>query len=674
MKCLGIDVGGTFTDLIIVDSEKNLVMLEKVSSTPKNQSIGVKNGLLKFQMPLDNLNAVVHGTTVATNAILERKGARTALLATAGFSDVLEIGRQNRTNIYSLYPERVEPLVPIGLRFDINERVIASGEIIVPLNLVDLENTITALKQKEVESIAISLLFSFFNSDHELRIEDEIRKQLPSVNVSRSSWILPVFREYNRTTATVLDAYVAPLMRNYFGSFLQTIQQQVITVPPLILLSTGGVTQIKNAAERSVETVLSGLAGGVLGGFYSCNELQIPNALTLDIGGTSTDVASIVNSKIEISTENEIAGYPIHLPSIAVKTIGAGGGSIARFDHGIFRVGPESAGADPGPSCYNQGGVKPTVTDANLVRGLLNPDYFCGGNLRIYPELARKVISVIADEMNFSSTEECAAGVIEVFENNIALALRKVSTEKGYDSRNFSLITFGGAGPLHGCSLAERLSMKQVVIPPYPGVWSAYGLLTADIRHDLSTAIIKPLNKMSNEQLEKPFANLVQQGVQMCIDDGFSKNDVLIARSLDIRLTGQSYELTVPFYGKIEAISHAFDEAHKQAYGYASPDAPREIVNIRVAASVPLPKFKLLTLPQGVDEPEDATKSGKREIFLNGEWLKADIYQKSRLKASNLIHGPSIIEQADSTTLVDIGWVAEVKPDGHLVLQRNKKG
>ena len=670
MKCLGIDIGGTFTDLIVVDSKNNSVILEKVSSTPKDQSIGVKNGLTKLNTKLNDLDVVVHGTTVATNAILEHKGAKIALITTEGFSDILEIGRQNRLNLYSLYPQRIEPLVPKELRFGVKERISASGEILTPLDLADLEKLITTLQQKEVESVAISLLFSFFNPQHEIKIANEIKRQLPSINISRSSQILPLFREYDRTSATVLDAYVAPLCRKYFDSFLQRIREYGISVPPLILLSTGGVTQIKNAAERSVETILSGLAGGVLGGYYSCNELKIDNALTLDIGGTSTDVASIVNGKIEISNVSEIAGYPIHLPTIAVQTIGAGGGSIARYEHGLFLVGPESAGADPGPACYNNGGEVPTVTDANLVRGLLNPDYFCGGTIKIYPELAKKVIIPLADELNFSSIEECAAGIIEIFENNVALALRKVSTERGYDSRDFALIAFGGAGPLHGCSLAERLYMEQVIIPPYPGVWSAYGLLTADIRHDLSISILKPLNKMHKEQLEAAFATLTRQGIQLCLEDGFSEKDVIVARNLDLRLVGQSYELTVPFYGNIEAISLAFDKAHEQAYGYASPDTPREIVNLRVAVMVSLPKFELLNLPQGEKDPIREARTGKRKIFLNGEWIEARIFQRSLLKSNNLIYGPSIIEQPDSTTLIDTGWVAEVKLDNHLLLHR----
>jgi len=668
MKCLGIDIGGTFTDFILIDAVNNIVELHKVSSTPIDQSVGVKTGLDYFKTRIDNIDVLVHGTTVATNAILENKGVKTALISTKGFSDVIEIGRQNRINLYSFYPERVTPLIPRELRFEIEERLDSTGDVLQPLNRNNLDLIIEKLKEEEVQSVAISLLFSFFNPSHELIISEEVKKQIPRINVSRSSWVLPVFREFDRTSVTVLDAFVAPLMRNYFSSFEEKIQKQGISVPPLILLSTGGVTHIQNAAERSVETVLSGLAGGVLGGYFSSNKLKIPNVLTLDIGGTSTDVASIVNGEISITTENSISGHPIPLPTIAVQTIGAGGGSIARQEYGILCVGPESAGADPGPSCYNKGGKKPTVTDANLMRGLLNPKYFAGGTLQIEPSCASNVITKLSKELRFSTVEECSEGIIEVFENNVALALRKVSTEKGLDSRNFALCCFGGGGPLHACSLAERLSMKKVIIPPFPGVWSAFGLLTADIRHDLTQSIIKPLNNSIKDVLEAEFQDLVEKGITMCVEDGFIEKDVVIMKDLDIRLVGQSYEITVPYDDELTVISDSFDRAHEQAYGYSSPDSPREAVNIRVSALVRLPKFTLASLPLGGKEPSKESFSGVRKVYLKKKWVNAKIYQKSLLRSGNIIQGPSIIEQADSTCLIDFGWEAEVLPDGHLIL------
>ncbi len=671
MKCLGIDVGGTFTDLILVDSDNLSVEINKVPSTPVNQSIAVKNGINKFISSLEDLTVLVHGSTVATNAIIERKGAKTGLITTKGFKDILEIGRQNRINLYSLFPQRNEPLVPRNLRFEIDERLDSIGKVLSPLKDHDLKNIIKLIKENNIESVAISLLFSFFNPLHETLIEERIRKELPELNISRSSIIFPVFREYERTSVTVLNSYVAPLMTRYFEDFCQNIQSQGIKIPPLVLLSTGGVTQMKGAAKKSVETVYSGLAGGVLGGLYSCNMFNISDALTLDIGGTSTDVASIVKGRIVISNENEISGFPIPIPSIAVKTIGAGGGSIAKVRHEILTVGPESAGAHPGPSCYNLGGTLPTVTDANLVLGFLNPDYFCGGSVKIFPELANETISKFAEKLKFDSVELCASGIIKIFENNISLALRKVSTERGYDTRKFTLIAFGGAGPLHCCSLAENLSMEKIIIPPYPGVWSAYGLLTADIRHDLTKSILKPLNELNEDELNEYFSDLVQEGIRLCEEDGFSKIDVLLSRNLDIRLVGQSYELTVQYYDTLQAISNAFDKVHEAAYGYCSPKEPREIVNIKVTAVVSLPDFELEMLEKENDNSIEAiAKPKKRKVFLHDEWQLANVYERSLLRTGNRIKGPSIIEQADSTTLIDSQWIGSVKADGHLILER----
>ena len=670
MKCLGIDIGGTFTDFILVDANNNVVEIHKVSSTVQDQSIGVKTGLNYFKAEITGLDVVVHGTTVATNAILENKGAKTSLITTKGFSDVIEIGRQNRINLYSFYPERVEPLIPRNLRFEIEERVDSRGKIIQPLDENSLTIIIDKLKEENVESVAISLLFSFFNPVNELMISEIVRKHIPGISISRSSWILPVFREFDRTSVTVLDAFVAPLMRNYFSSLEDKIRSHGINVTPLILLSTGGVTHIQNAAEKSVETVLSGLAGGVLGGYFSSKNLKQPNVLTLDIGGTSTDVASIVDGKIAITTENSISGHPIPIPSIAVQTIGAGGGSIARQEYGILRVGPESAGADPGPACYNKGGKEPTVTDANLVRGMLNPEYFAGGTLPIELSLSTQVIAKLAAELHFKSVEECSEGIIEVFENNIALALRKVSTEKGLDSRNFALCCFGGGGPLHACSLAERLSMSTAIIPPFPGVWSAFGLLTADVRHDLTQSIIKPLNNSLLDILNTKFQGLVKQGINMCIKDGFTEKSVVIMKDLDIRLVGQSYEITVPYEDEISLISESFDKAHEQAYGYCSPESPREVVNIRVSALVRLPKFSLASLPTGTREPPKDSFVDLRKIYLKQQWVEVKIYKKSHLQSGNIINGPSIIEQADTTCFIDVGWIAEVLQDGHLVLTK----
>ncbi|MFW9993434.1 MAG: hydantoinase/oxoprolinase family protein [Candidatus Odinarchaeota archaeon] len=672
MQLCGVDVGGTFTDLIFFDSMTGEVVVKKVPSTPSDQSIGVEKGIeaLRNHIPDFQLDILVHGTTVATNAILERKGVKTAFITTEGFKDIIDIGRQNRMDIYSLIPRRPVPPVPQNLRFGVKERIDASGSVLIPLEMVSIESIIKMVEEEQVKSVAVSLLFSFFNPRHEMSIGERFASRLPDVHVSLSSRVLPEFREYERSMTTVLDAYIAPITNNYFNSFVRRVQAKGITTPPLILLSNGGVTRIENAGQKPVETVLSGLAGGVLGGLFTTKELGINDALTLDIGGTSTDVACIKNGMNDITKENSIGDLPLRIPAMDVQTIGAGGGSIAKFEHGKLEVGPESAGADPGPACYDQGGNQPTVTDANLVLGLLNPDFFCGGILSINPALAKQVIKNFGEKAGFDSVESCTAGIIEVFETNISLALRKVSTERGHDPRDFSLIAFGGAGPLSACSLVDKLSMKEAIIPPYPGAWSALGLLTSDIRHDLSRSYLKPFNELTDTTVEQIFSPLARKAIAYCEADGFKARDVILSRSLDVRLQGQSYELTVPFNGNLEVASEEFDELHKRMYGYAAPDEQRVLVNLNLSATVKLPVIAWRSLSEGQADSRKAVQ-GYRTVLIHGEWVdKVPVYRRIKLLAGNVIQGPAIIEQADSTTFIDQGWTANVEKNSHIVIRR----
>lgn len=673
MRLCGVDVGGTFTDLIYFNSDSGEIIVEKVPSTPTDQSIGVENGLnlLKRQFPDFNLDALVHGSTVGTNAILERKGARTAFITTKGFKDIIEIGRQNRLNIYDLNPKRPVSFVPEELRYGIKERVNSEGEIITPLDELELNNLIDFLKSTKPESLAVSLIFSFFNKKHEQLVSKYISKEFPNLHTSLSSNVLPEFREYERSSTTILDAYIAPLMKRYFTSFIQRIKANNLDVSPLILLSNGGVTQIKGAASRkSVETVISGLAGGVLGGLTSTREMDHLNALTLDIGGTSTDVACIKDGKNEITRENRIGGVPLKISAMDVQTIGAGGGSIARLDKGIITVGPESAGAEPGPACYGKGGKIPTVTDANLVLGMFDPNYFCGGTVTIHSKLAEEAIGELSKQSGFNSLEECAAGIIEIYETNITLALRKVSTERGHDAREFSLIAFGGGGPLHACSLVDRLSMKDAIIPPFPGAWSAFGLLTADIRHDLSQSYLKDFSMINDEHLDREFTKLEVKGLELCKADGFELDRVYYKRMIDIRLKGQSYEITVPFNGNLKEASAEFDRIHKQLYGYSVPEEERVLVNLFLSSFVRLPKFSRNDLPIGDQNPYKSAIKGIRKVYVQGKWVEAKIYDRWKLLANNVVEGPCIIEQTDSTTFVDNNWEGVVHKNGHILLRR----
>jgi len=667
IRSCGIDVGGTFTDLIYFDSVSGNLELKKVQSTPADQSVGVIKGINELKSGIDgfNIDILVHGSTVATNAILERKGVRTAFITTRGFQDIIEIGRQNRKELYSLFPARNDVPVERKLRFGVDERITANGDILKPLDPDSLEEIIQELIENDVRSVAVSLLFSFFNSVHEKIIDEKIKEKCPKMHVSLSSYILPEFREYERSMTTVLDAYIAPIMKKYFFTLLKRLRG--ISENPLILLSNGGVTQIRNAGHKSVETVLSGLAGGVLGGMASAIEYKT-DAVTLDIGGTSTDVACIINGKNAVINNSTIGGLPLKIPVMDVQTVGAGGGSIARLKHGKLEVGPESAGADPGPACYGQNGKQPTVTDANLVLGLLNPEYFCGGSILLYPSLAKKVMEEFSTKAGFTTIEECASGIIEIFENNVSLALRRVSTERGYDPRELALIAFGGAGPLHACSLVDKLKMKEAIIPPFPGAWSAYGLLRADIKHDLSKSLLKPLSAVSDEEIHESFRKLEEKGLELCKEDGFPPSDVLLSRSLDIRLHGQSYELIVPYDGKISDSSDIFDREHHRVYGYSVPSEPRVIVNLRLTAMVLMPKFRIKPVQKGSRDPKSAL-SGNRNIFIRDSWYNAPVYRRSRLLAGNIIQGPAIIEQPDTTVFIDHDW-SVIVDRSHIRLRR----
>ncbi|MHA2298729.1 MAG: hydantoinase/oxoprolinase family protein [Candidatus Hodarchaeales archaeon] len=672
MRSCGVDVGGTFTDLVYLDSSTGEVVVKKVPSTPLDQTIGVKLGIetLQNQVFGFQLDVLVHGSTVATNAILERKVAKTAFITTEGFKDIIEIGRQNRTDIYNLLPSRPAPLVPRELRFGIKERIATNGDVLTPFELQDLDSIIEILEKERVEAVAVSFLFSFFNDVHERFVGEQLISKLPGTHVSLSSEVLPEFREYERSITTVLDACIAPRMINYFNSFAIVAQEKGITASPLILLSNGGVTHIETASQKSVETILSGLAGGVLGGLATTSELGITNAITLDIGGTSTDVACIKDGKNEITRDNAIGDFPLRIASMDVQSTGAGGGSIAKFKHGKIEVGPESAGADPGPACYGLGGKHPTVTDAYLIMEMLDESNFCGGTVPINPDLAKHSIGNLAKETGFETIEECAAGIIEIFETNVNLALRKVSTERGHDPRDFSLIAFGGAGPLSACSLVDKLNMKEVIIPPYPGAWSAFGLLTSDIRHDLSRSYLKLFSELTDDLVERIFDELARTGISLCEADGFTSKDVTISRKIDVRLQGQSYELPIPYDGDLEVASREFDRLHEQMYGYSIPKEPRVLVNLRLSAIVELPSFLRVPLSKGSPNPSRALK-GNRKIFLQGEWVeKVPIYRREQLLAGNIITGPAIIEQADSTTLVDQGWVATVEKNSHIVIRR----
>ena len=641
---VGVDTGGTFTDTIAI--KENEIKVLKLPSTPDDPKLAVISSIER----LGQTSEVLHGTTVATNAVLQRKGARVLLITTKGFKDVIEIGRQNREKIYSLYPTRPEPLVPPDLRFEINERIVADGSIETTLSKTDIEILIQELKGVEFDSIAICTLFSFLNNTHEVLLKRSLQGIAP---LSISSEVFPEYREYERMSTTVMDAYVKPIVSNYLSSLEEYLIDHDLTEVFAVMKSSKGLARGKSTAEYPIHTLFSGLAGGIKAAEFTSKLTNTPNLLSLDIGGTSTDVASITNGKNSNLQSLKVGGLPVSVPAVDVETIGAGGGSLIEVVAGLIRVGPQSAGAVPGPVAYDLGGKIPTVTDADLVFGVL-PQELAGGELLMKKHLAEVSMNNLAEELTLS-LEETVNGARRIFHENIAAALRSVSTQRGLDPRNYSLLAFGGAGPVHGCELADILGITQVIIPPIPGAWSAMGLLGGDYSYTMNQGYINSLIEVKLEEIEEIFSKLIEQAVILVNQDGIKLENEVVSKILAMRFQGQSFDLEVSYKESIEELRHNFIEVHRQRYGFAAENEPIEIVACRLTLTVP---HDDPSLPKLIDRDEPnpvnftSTLNYKEEI---------PIYNKSSLGKNFKKAGPLIINQLDTTIWIPSGW--EMKLD-----------
>jgi N-methylhydantoinase A len=651
---VGVDVGGTFTDLVAL-SEGELITA-KVPSTPQDQSEGVMNAIDASGVKPESLVALAHGTTVATNALLERSGARTALVTTEGFRDVLEIARQNRPSLYDLTQDRPPTLVPRDLRFTVRERMGPEGEV-EALDEESLDEAISAVREAEVEAVAVCLLFAFMHPDHEQMVGEALREALPEVHVSLSSEVLPEFREYERFSTTAADAYLAPRLAAYLKNLSGKVEESG-TPRPLIMQSSGGVSTIDDAVRDAAAFVLSGPAGGVVGAAYVAGLGGHRDLLTFDMGGTSTDVAPVVRGEAQTSTETVLAGVPIKLPMVDVHTVSAGGGSIAWADAGgALRVGPRSAGAEPGPAAYNKGGEEPAVTDANLFLGYLADGTELGGEVVLRRDLAEKALASLGEEVGLG-TEETALGIVRVADAEMARALRVISVERGLDPRDFALLAFGGAGGMHACTLAEELGMPTVLIPRAGGVLSALGLAISDVRRDYVRPYLKDLAEIEAEGVRKLFDEMER-----------SAADHLEApehtRRADLRYKGQSFELTVGAHEPLDELEERFHAAHEQRYGYRMDDEAVELVNLRLISTVPVDKPELAE-PQPEGEPE----GGRREANFGGEWMEVPVLDRERMGEGSEVEGPAIVEFKESTCVVRPGWRGKVDDIGTLVLEK----
>jgi len=674
---LGVDVGGTFTDLALFNEETGKIVIGKISSTPSSPNIAVAEGVKKLikQEKVDpaSITSFIHGTTVATNALLERKGARCALITTKGFKDVLHIGRQDRPHLYNFSIRRAKPLVPRYLRLEVKERVLHTGEVLKPINQEEIGEIIKKIGRNKVRSIAICLLHSYVNPEHEQKLKKAINDIYPNIAVCISSEILPEFREYERMSTTVINAYVVPMVNKYLRLLVENIKEIGIKSKLYVMASNGGIMSAEAASEKGAHLIMSGPAGGVIGAFKLSQKIGIDSIITVDMGGTSFDISLIYKGEVKLSTETEINRRPLKLPTIDIHTIGAGGGSIAWIDEGkALRVGPQSAGADPGPVCYNRGGTEPTVTDANLVLGRLNPDYFLGGEMKISKNKAYHAIKEkIADPLNIS-VEKAAEGIIHVVNANMIRGIRYVSVERGYDPREFCLVVFGGCGPLHAGELAQDLKIPKILVPLSPGVASARGLLMADFRRDYSHAYIKRLDEIDTNEINHIYKDMEHCGINEVIKEGISKERIEVLRSADMRYLGQGYELNVPVPGgqlnqvKLRQIKCSFDNLHEKSYGFKR-DEDAEFVTFRVSVlgRVLTSEFKKLS-----PYPNSLDKAFKcfRQVFIAGNYVNTPVYNRDKLGSGCNIKGPAIVEQKDSTTIFFLNQIAEVDNYGNLLI------
>ena len=654
---IGIDTGGTFTDFIFHDGAEWLVL--KILSTPANPAEAANIGVSRITTASDI--QVIHGSTVATNAILEKKGAKTALLTNAGFEDVIEIGRQRRERLYDLNYRRKPPLVPENLRFGIPGRINADGEILSELDETALKMIIQKLADLQVASVAVSCLFSFVNPVHEQKIADFLGEL--GCPISLSHEILPEFREYERTSTTVINAYVSPRIRQYINDMAARIPKNKLR----IMQSNGGSISAEMAAKEPVRTILSGPAGGVVGAYEVGKTAGYDKLITFDMGGTSTDVA-LVDHGLPLSVESSIDGFPIKVPMLDIHTVGAGGGSIARIDAAdALKVGPESAGADPGPICYGKG-AEITVTDANLFLGRLQPEFFLGGEMPLETESLASAFNQMAEIAGLSAIE-LARGVLSVANAAMERAIRKISVERGQDPAEFALMAFGGAGGLHAAFLAQLLNIPTVIIPKNPGILSAIGILTADVIRDYSKTVLMAQPEISSINLKSLFQPLADQGKTELAAEGIPETDIRLAYFADMRYKGQSYEIMVPFDSRF---IQRFHESHETLYGFSNPENPVELVNIRVRA-VGRPKEKPVFEKLAPSGPalSDTAVVARRPVIFESDALETPIIDRSQLLAGNRLNGPAIITEYSSTLVIPPFADARVDDFGNIIMTIN---
>ena len=677
---IGVDIGGTFTDIVALQDTGDVV-LTKVPTTPQNLLHGIAEAVERVLNLADAhpsaVRRFIHGTTIATNAVLEQKGAVTGILMTAGFEDVLELGRQKRSRMYDLNMDAETPtfLAPRRRRVGIRERIDAMGQVLTPLDEEQVRGAVRQLRTDGVQAIAVCYLFSFLNPRHEQRTRELIHETAPELSVSLSSDVDPRFREYERLCVTAFDAYLAPVVSRYLLRLAEVLQGLGIRAVPQIMRSRGGIVSAALAARQPVTLFLSGPAGGVIGAQWAAEQSGITDFISLDMGGTSNDVSVVQGGRPLITSEGRIGSFPVRTPMVDCNTIGAGGGSIAWLDAaGGLRVGPLSAGAEPGPACYGRGGEQPTVTDASVWLGYLNPENFAGGSLRLDVSAAEAAVARLATRLGLSVTAT-AAGIHQVVNARMADQIRLMTIQRGYDPRQLTLVVLGGAGPVHGVALAEELGIREIVVPAAPGVLSAFGLLAAAIEHHHAQTLPSVVEQADLGAVNALLAALDGEGSRRMREEGVPLMEVRVAYAADMRYVGQSYELEVPIDAPLQSealpvAQAAFHATHERIYGYHRAGQPVEFINFRAVHTYPLPRPSVRPLLGSGSSLLEAQVGERRAYFAPAGFTATPIFTRARLPVGARLPGPAIIEQPDTTIVIPPDYAARVEESGNLRVRK----
>lgn len=667
------EVGGTFTDIMYLRNDTGKISLNtlKVASTPAAPEQAVIEGADILVGDWSEMGELLHGSTVGTNAILERKGVKAALLVTKGFADVLEIQRGDKEDVYDLFYQRKEPLIPRNMVHPVDERVAASGQILKPLDKEEVRAIAQKLKAQGVESIGICFLHSYAYSEHEHLAKCVLEEELPDAIITCSYEILPQFREYERASTVAISSYISPIMVNYIEKLYGELRERNFDGKIFITQSNGGIIPMDALRKEVARTLLSGPAAGVTGASFMAKQINVDDIISLDIGGTSADVCLVNKGMPLVSTENKLDSSAVAVPMLDIVTVGAGGGSIAWLDNGgMLHVGPQSAGAMPGPACYDRGGDKPTVSDALVYRGFIRPKHFAAGNYPLNVDNARRVIGELAEKMK-TTPDELAEAITRIMEANTMHAVRLASTERGYDPRQYTLVAFGGGGALHAANIADGLGIESVLVPCHAGILSSLGLLVADIIRDYVQTSVSKCDETQSTHLINEFRKLKERAVEELTSYGFKEDSLQFMYGIDARYLGQAFELQLDFDAvptSAEDIGDEFHRVHLERYGRNSLEDMVEIVNYRLRAVIPQDSAFLEHMSYGGSTTDNLPETSK--LLIGGEWIECNFYTWSYLPSGALIQGPAIIEDDTSTCFVPRGWQTTVLENGSLLLQR----